>query len=152
MTKWSRKRRREERRRAESEEQQISNPQETEFDTQPKNISENIQDARQNSEQKNTQTFKVKSILTQIPRYVYISVFFVLMSGVFHPLITQNPLEQNLNNVISGTVILFLGLAGAILVYKGTTANKNRVVVVSFGFVLIAVSLALIFTIAGTPV
>ena len=74
------------------------------------------------------------------------------MSGVFHPLITQNPLEQNLNNVISGTVILFLGLAGAILVYKGITANKNRAAVVSIGFVLIAVSLALIFTIAGTPV
>ncbi len=152
MTKWSRKRRREERRRAASEEQQISNTQETEFDTQPKKISENIQDARQNSEQKNTQTFKEKSILTQIPRYVYIAVFFVLMSGVFHPLITQNPLEQNLNNVISGTVILFLGLVGAILVYKGITANKNRAAVVSIGFVLIAVSLALIFTIAGTPV
>ena len=151
MTKWSRKRRREERRRAASEEQQISNTQETEFNTQPEKVSEDIQDTRQNSEQKNTQTFKEKSILTQIPRYVYISVFFVLMSGVFHPLITQNPLEQNLNNVISGTVILFLGLAGAILVYKGITANKNRAAVVSIGFVLIAVSLALIFTIAGTP-
>jgi len=47
--------------------------------------------------------------------------------------------------------MLFLGLAGAILVYKGTTANKNRAAVISLGFVLIAVSLALIFTIAGTP-
>ena len=151
MTKWSRKRRREERKITASEEQQLSNTQETEFNTQSKKISENISDARQNSEQKNTQTFKEKSILSQIPRYVYILVFFVLISGIFHPLITQNPLEQNLNNVISGTVILFLGLVGAILVYKGTTANKNRVAVVSLGFVLIAVSLALIFTIAGTP-
>ena len=152
MTKWSRKRKREERKRTASEEQQLSNTQETEFNTQPKKISENIPDTRQNSEQKNTQTFKEKSILSQIPRYVYILVFFVLISGIFHPLITQNPLEQNLNNVISGTVILFLGLVGAILVYKGITANKNRAAVVSIGFVLIAVSLALIFTIAGTPV
>ena len=151
MTKWSRKRRREERKITASEEQQLSNTQETEFNTQSKKISENISDARQNSEQKNTQTFKEKSILSQIPRYVYILVFFVLISGIFHPLITQNPLEQNLNNVISGTVILFLGLVGAILVYKGATANKNRAAGVSFGLVLITISLALIFTIAAVP-
>ena len=75
--------------------------------------------------------------------------FFALLSGVFYPLITENPAEQNLDNVIKGTAILFLGLVGAILVYKGTTSDKNRAAVVSFGLILIAVSLALIFTIAG---
>ena len=78
-------------------------------------------------------------------------VFFSLLSGVFFPLITSDPTEQNLNEVFGGTAILFLGLVGAILVYKGTTSDKNRPAVVSLGLVLIAVSLALIFTIAGTP-
>ena len=118
---------------------------------QQEKITENIQQTRENVEQENSQTFKQKPILSQIPRYIYLVAFFALLSGVFYPLITRDPAEQNLDNVIGGTAMLFLGLTGAILVYKGTTANKNRAAVISLGFVLIAVSLALIFTIAGTP-
>ena len=158
MTKWSRVRRRKERRKAEAEERRkAEEPQKTEpqigdFNTQQEKSSENIQQTRENAEQENTQTFKQKPILSQIPRYVYLVAFFALLSGVFYPLITPNPAEQNLDNVLKGTAILFLGLTGAILVYKGTTSDKNRAAVVSLGLVLIAVSLALIFTIAGTPV
>ena len=154
MTKWSRVRRRkaeaEERRKA--EEPQRTEPQIGDFNTQQEKSSENIQQTRENVEQENTQTFKQKPILSQIPRYVYLVAFFALLSGVFYPLITDNPAEQNLDNVLKGTAILFLGLTGAILVYKGTTSDKNRAAVVSLGLVLIAVSLALIFTIAGMPV
>jgi len=153
MTKWSRIRRRkaeaEERRKA--EEPQRTEPQIGDFNTQQEKSSENIQQTRENVEQENTQTFKQKPILSQIPRYVYLVAFFALLSGVFYPLITPDPAEQNLDNVLMGTAILFLGLTGAILVYKGTTSDKNRAAVVSLGLVLIAVSLALIFTIAGTP-
>ena len=157
MTKWSRIRRRKERRKAEAEERRkAEEPQKTEpqigdFNTQQEKSSENIQQTRENVEQENTQTFKQKPILSQIPRYVYLVAFFALLSGVFYPLITPDPAEQNLDNVLMGTAILFLGLTGAILVYKGTTSDKNRAAVVSLGLVLIAVSLALIFTIAGTP-
>ena len=157
MTKWSRVRRRKERRKAEAEERrkaeepQRTEPQIGDFNTQQEKSSENIQQTRENVEQENTQTFKQKPILSQIPRYVYLVAFFALLSGVFYPLITPNPAEQNLDNVLKGTAILFLGLTGAILVYKGTTSDKNRAAVVSLGFVLIAVSLALIFTIAGMP-
>ena len=157
MTKWSRKRRSKERRKAEAEERrkaeelQRTEPQIEDLNTQQEKSSENIQQTRENAEQENTQTFKQKPILSQIPRYVYLVAFFALLSGVFYPLITENPAEQNLDNVIKGTAILFLGLIGAILVYKGTTSDKNRAAVVSLGLVLIAVSLALIFTIAGTP-
>ena len=119
--------------------------------SQQEKSSKNIQQVRENVEQENTQTIKQKPILSQIPRYVYLVAFFALLSGVFFPLITSDPTEQNLNNVIAGTAILFLGLVGAILVYKGTTANKNRAAVVSFGLVLITISLALIFTIAAVP-
>jgi len=158
MTKWSRVRRRKERRKAEAEERlkaeepQRTEPQIEDLNTQQEKRSENIQQARENVEQEHTQTFKQKPILSQIPRYVYLVAFFALLSGVFYPLITSNPAEQNLDNVLKGTAILFLGLTGAILVYKGTTSDKNRSAVVSLGLVLIAVSLALIFTIAGTPV
>jgi len=158
MTKWSRVRRRKERRKAEAEERlkaeepQRTEPQIEDLNTQQEKRSENIQQARENVEQEHTQTFKQKPILSQIPRYVYLVAFFALLSGVFYPLITPNPAEQNLDNVLKGTAILFLGLTGAILVYKGTTSDKNRAAVVSLGLVLIAVSLALIFTIAGTPV
>ena len=157
MTKWSRVRRRNERRKSESEERrkaeelQSTEPQIEDLNTQQEKSSENIQQTRENVEQENTQTFKQKPILSQIPRYVYLVAFFALLSGVFYPLITPNPAEQNLDNVLKGTAILFLGLTGAILVYKGTTSDKNRAAVVSLGLVLIAVSLALIFTIAGTP-
>ena len=119
--------------------------------SQQEKSSKNIQQVRENVEQENIQTIKQKPILSQIPRYVYLVAFFALLSGVFFPLITSDPTEQNLNNVLAGTAILFLGLVGAILVYKGTTGNKNRSAVISLGLVLIAVSLALIFTIAGTP-
>ena len=142
MTKWSRVRRRKERREAEAEERRKAEELQR---TEPQ-----IEDL--NTQQENTQTFKQKPILSQIPRYVYLVAFFALLSGVFYPLITPNPAEQNLDNVLKGTAILFLGLTGAILVYKGTTSDKNRAAVVSLGLVLIAVSLALIFTIAGVPV
>ena len=157
MTKWSRVRRRNERRKAEAEERrkteelQRTEPQIEDLNTQQEKSSENIQQTRENVEQEHTQTFKQKPILSQIPRYVYLVAFFALLSGVFYPLITPNPAEQNLDNVLKGTAVLFLGLTGAILVYKGTTSDKNRAAVVSLGLVLIAVSLALIFTIAGTP-
>ncbi len=157
MTKWSRVRRRKERRKAEAEEHrkaeepQRTEPQIEDLNTQQEKSSENIQQTRENVEQEHTQTFKQKPILSQIPRYVYLVAFFALLSGVFYPLITPDPAEQNLDNVLMGTAILFLGLTGAILVYKGATSDKNRAAVVSLGLVLIAVSLALIFTIAGTP-
>ena len=120
--------------------------------TQQKKRSENIQQVKLNTKLENDSSiWDLDLSFSQIPRYVYLLAFFALLSGVFYPLITLNPPEQIVNNVITGTAMLFLGLVGAILVYKGIALNKNRASVVSLGFALIAVSLALIFTIAGTP-
>ena len=122
MTKWSRVRRRKERRDAEAEERrkaeelQRTEPQIEDLNTQQEKSSENIQQTRENVEQEYTQTFKQKPILSQIPRYVYLVAFFALLSGVFYPLITPNPAEQNLDNVLKGTAILFLGLTEDILI------------------------------------
>ena len=78
-------------------------------------------------------------------KYIYLAVFFALLSGFFHPLITDNSFDS----VISGVIILFVGLVGGILLYKSATSEKNQIIFFSGGFVLIAISLALIFQITG---
>jgi uncharacterized membrane protein YjjP (DUF1212 family) len=78
-------------------------------------------------------------------KYIYLAVFFALLSGFFHPLITGNSFDS----VISGVIILFVGLVGGILLYKSATSEKNQIIFFSGGFVLIAISLALIFQITG---
>jgi len=152
MTKWARMRRRKERRRAESEARRANEPQIEEPRVQPEEITENIQPTRESKEQEpQTQTSNQHPILSQIPGYVYLVAFFALLAGIFFPLITDNPAEQNLDNFLKGFGILFLGLAGTILVFKATTSDKKRGVFLGIGFALVAISIALIFTIAGTP-
>ena len=78
-------------------------------------------------------------------KYIYLLVFFALLAGVFHPLINDNSFD----GVIAGVLVLFVGLAGGILLYKSTTSEKNRVIFLGIGLGLIAISLALIFQITG---
>ena len=74
-------------------------------------------------------------------KYVYLIVFFALLSGIFYPLITDTSFEP----VISGILILFLGLAGGILLYKATTSETKREIFFGVGFILIGISLYFIF-------
>ena len=53
-------------------------------------------------------------------KYVYLAVLFVLLSGFFYPVITGASFE----GVVAGTLVLSLGLVGAILVYKGVTLTS----------------------------
>jgi len=78
-------------------------------------------------------------------KYVYLVAFFALLSGFFHPLITN----QSFDSVIIGVLVLFAGLAGGILLYKAVTSEKNRIIFLGAGFTLIAVSLHFIFQITG---
>jgi uncharacterized membrane protein YjjP (DUF1212 family) len=78
-------------------------------------------------------------------KYVYLVVFFALLSGFFHPLITGNSGED----VIGGIIVLFIGLIGGILLYKSATSESKRIIYFVGGFTLIAISLALIFQITG---
>ena len=90
----------------------------------------------------NTKTSKPMTILAQIPRYVYLLAIFVLLSGVFFPLITPGiPFDY----VIQGTATLFLGLAGGILLFKAVTSDNRRGILIAIGFALIAISLTLIY-------
>ena len=78
-------------------------------------------------------------------KYVYLIVFFALLSGFFHPLITG----QSIDVIFIGIFILFVGLAGSILVYKATTSETKREIFFCSGFTLIGISLYFIFQITG---
>ena len=141
MTKWARMRRRKERKRAE----EASTRAEGEVKlTEPEKISENIQHSQKTEKPKNTKTFKPNTILAQIPRYAYLLAIFALLAGVFFPTITPG---VSFDFVIQGTATLFLGLVGAILLFKAATSDKRRGIFIAVGFALIIISLVLIFQI-----
>lgn len=78
-------------------------------------------------------------------KYIYLIMFFTLLAGFFQPLITGGSGE----NVVSGVVVLFVGLIGGILLYKTATTENNRIIYFGVGVSLIAISLALIFQMTG---
>ncbi len=102
-------------------------------------------------------------------KYTYLIAFFALLSGFFHPLITNT----GFGIVIFGVLILFVGLTGGILLYKsvksekkrgvfeGTggilvyrsfvpiTSDKKRTTFLVGGFILITISLYYIFLLTG---
>ena len=135
MTKWKRLRRLKEKRKAEAEETKPS---------KPETISDNIKRSQATQKLETSKTSKSNIILSQIPRYVYLAAIFVLLSGVFFPLITIGA-DEAYKFVIGGVATLFLGLAGGILLFKGATSDGSRGILLTVGFVLIAVSIALIF-------
>ena len=145
MTKWARMRRRKERRRVEQEPtNSIPEVNETK-PTEQKKIPE-VKHSQKTQKLETPQTSKSNPILTQIPRYVYLVAIFALLSGVFFPLITTGA-DAAYSFVIGGAAILFLGLAGGILIFKATTSDKRQGLLFAVGFALIAISLALIFLI-----
>ncbi len=78
-------------------------------------------------------------------KYIYLVAFFALLAGFFHPIIT----DTSFDNVITGTLVLFVGLAGGVLVYKATTSESKRGIFFGVGFGLIAISLYFIFQMTG---
>ena len=141
MTKWTRMRKRKERKRAE-EALGRSEAKGTEVKlAEPENISKNIQHPQEIEKIEDTKTSSPNTILSQIPRYAYLLAFFALLAGIFFPLITN---QSSFDIVIQGIAALFLGLVGAILLFKGVTSDKRRGIFIAIGFALIAISLALI--------
>ena len=145
MTKWARMRKRKERRRTEAFGSR-NNGKETKL-TQPEKISERIQHSQEIEKPEYIKTSKPKTILAQIPRYAYLFGFFVLLSGLFSPLIIPN---MPFDLVIGGTATLFLGLTGGILLFKATTSDNRQGIFIAVGLALIGISLVLIFQLQGT--
>ena len=147
MTKWARMRGRKERMRAE-EALRGSKAEEKEVKLiEPEKISENIQHSQEIEKPESTKTSKLNTILSQIPRYVYLLAIFALLAGVFFPVVVSG---TSFDFVIQGTAILFLGLIGAILLFKAATLDKKRGVFIAVGFALIAICLVLIYHIQET--
>ena len=142
MTKWKRLRKLREKKRFETEVLRPKAEVEEVKQTEPEKISENIQQSQKIEKLDNTKNSKPITILAQIPRYVYLLAIFALFTGVFFPLITPGiPFDY----VIQGTAILFLGLAGGILLFKATTSDNRRGILIAIGFALIATCLVLIY-------
>ena len=78
-------------------------------------------------------------------KYVYLIAFFALLSGFFHPLITNTSFDS----VVIGIIVLFIGLAGGVLLYKSAISEKRRGIFLGGGFALISISLFYIFQITG---
>ena len=145
MTKWARMRKRKERKRTEALRSR-NNGKETKL-TQPEKISERIQHSEEIEKPEYIKTSKPKTILAQIPRYAYLFGFFMLLSGLFSPLITPN---MSFDLVIGGTATLFLGLTGGMLLFKAATSDNRQGIFIAVGLALIVISLVLIFQLQGT--
>ncbi len=78
-------------------------------------------------------------------KYIYLVAFFALLSGFFHPLITNTSFD----GVVIGVLILFVGLAGGVLLYKAATSENKRSIFLGGGFALISISLYYIFQLTG---
>ena len=142
MTNWKRLRKLREKKRFEAEVLRPKAEGEKVKQTEPEKISENIQQSQEIEKLDNTKNSKPTTILAQIPRYAYLLTIFALLSGVFFPLITPGiPFDD----VIQGVAILFLGLVGGILLFKATTSDNRRGILIAIGFTLIAISLTLIY-------
>ena len=139
MTKWARMRRRKDRIRSEKVLRE-SKDKEVKL-TKPEKITENIQRFQETEKPESAKTFTPRTIIAQIPRYSYLVAIFVLLAGAFFPLITG----VSFDIVIQGTATLFLGLIGAILLFKAMTSNEKQGIFIVLGFALIAISLALIY-------
>ena len=142
MTKWKRLRKLKEKKRLGAEALRPEAEREDTKQTEPEKISKNIQQSQETEKLGSTKTSKPTTILAQIPRYAYLLAIFALLPGIFFPLITPGiPYDH----VIQGTATLFLGLAGGILLFKATTSDNRRGILIAIGFVLIAICLALIY-------
>ncbi len=78
-------------------------------------------------------------------RYVYLVAFFALLSGMFYPIITHSSWDL----VIFGTLILFVGLAGTVSIYKAATAEKHKKAYLIIGLVITSLALFLVYGAIG---
>ena len=142
MTKWKRLRKLREKKRFEAKALRPKAEGEEVKQTEPEKISENIQQSQEIEKLDNTKNFKPTTILAQIPRYAYLLTIFALLSGVFFPLVTPGiPFDH----IIQGVAILFLGLVGAILLFKAVTSDTRQGIFIVVGFASITISLVLIY-------
>ena len=92
-----------------------------------------------------TSSFKPAGII----KYVYLIVFFAFLAGIMAPIVA--PLETGATFVDSykGIGILFVGLAGGILIFKSTKSIQNRMTFLMIGFALLIICSVFIAEFSG---
>ena len=83
----------------------------------------------------------LKSLLLSGTKYAYIIAAVALLSGIFTPL----TLGVEIEDVIFGMLIIFLGLAGGIVIFLGIKYQKLTTVMVCGGLGMMVASLFLIY-------
>ena len=83
----------------------------------------------------------LKTILLSGTKYAYIIAAVALLSGIFTPL----TLGVEIEDVIFGMLIVFIGLAGGIVIFLGIKYQKLTAVMVCGGLGMMIASLFLIY-------
>jgi hypothetical protein len=78
-------------------------------------------------------------------KYIYLIAFFALLSGMFYPIITHTAWD----NVILGTLILFIGLLGTVSLFKAATAEKHKKAYLIIGLAITSLALFLVYGAIG---
>lgn len=55
-------------------------------------------------------------------KYIYLLVFFSLLSGLFYPIVTGHYSDK----VFTGVLILFIGLTGGLIMYKSSKVDESK--------------------------
>jgi len=79
-------------------------------------------------------------------KYIYIIAVAALLSGIFTPF----TIDAELQSVIFGILIIFIGLGGGVLIFKGVTAEKTSTILIYVGLSFMIISLILILQFAST--
>ncbi len=83
----------------------------------------------------------LKSLLLSGTKYAYIIAAVALLSGIFTPL----TLGVEIEDVIFGMLIIFLGLAGGIVIFLGIKYQKLTILMVCGGLGMMVASLFFIY-------
>ena len=90
----------------------------------------------------------LKTILLSGTKYAYIIAAVALLSGIFTPL----TLGIEIENVIFGMLVIFLGLGGGIVIFLGIKYQKFTTIMVCGGLGMMIGSVLLIYESTNHPI
>ena len=91
----------------------------------------------ENKKTGDTSTFSFKP--AGIIKYVYLIVFFAFLAGIMAPIVDPLETGATFEESFKGIGILFVGLAGGILIFKAITSIENKMTFLIIGFALLII-------------
>ena len=91
----------------------------------------------ENKKTGDTSTFSFKP--AGIIKYVYLIVFFAFLAGIMAPIVDPLETGATFEESFKGIGILFVGLAGGILIFKAITSIENKMTFLMIGFALLII-------------